>query len=250
MEKDKEIRKKKKKGHKAGKTRKKQRNEGGKNTWIAKQERSQALGTQWKKKRHIKVQNVKQARIKTKRKYRTPFRDRKRSLDILTVLMLCSHFWRPETFSQPICSRTLARSFFLKSWKKCLCTIPFTVLCRCRVWQTQRKKCLSAWIVLSMFDTRYVPNEMFPVPVLSNNWKATMKRASGAHRTDSKARNSWKEINLFGWERKGTTSMKIANFSNKLIHLTAVPSWIIWELNQIRSNKLFNTGIESKQLLE
>lgn len=29
-----------------------------------------------------------------------------------------------------------------------------------------------------------------------------MNRASGAHRTASKARNSWKEINLFGEERK------------------------------------------------
>lgn len=48
----------------------------------------------------------------------------------------------------------------------------------------------------------HIPNEMFPVPVLSNSWKATMNRASGAHRTASKARNSWKEISLFGEERK------------------------------------------------
>lgn len=42
----------------------------------------------------------------------------------------------------------------------------------------------------------YVPKEMFPVPVLSNSWKAIMNRASGAQRTDSKAKNSWNEINL------------------------------------------------------
>lgn len=43
---------------------------------------------------------------------------------------------------------------------------------------------------------RSAPKEMAPVPVLSNSWKATMKRASGAHSTDSKARNSWNEISL------------------------------------------------------
>lgn len=41
-----------------------------------------------------------------------------------------------------------------------------------------------------------VPNEMAPVPVLSNSWKATMKRASGAHNTDSNAKNSWNEMSL------------------------------------------------------
>lgn len=51
-------------------------------------------------------------------------------------------------------------------------------------------------------DTVNVPKEMFPVPVLSNSWKATMNRASGAHRTDSKAKNSWKEISLCGGERE------------------------------------------------
>lgn len=40
------------------------------------------------------------------------------------------------------------------------------------------------------------PKEMAPVPVLSNSWKATMKRASGAHSTDSNARNSWNEMSL------------------------------------------------------
>lgn len=51
-------------------------------------------------------------------------------------------------------------------------------------------------------DTVNVPKEMFPVPVLSNSWKATMNRASGAHRTDSKAKNSWKEISLCGGDRE------------------------------------------------
>lgn len=37
---------------------------------------------------------------------------------------------------------------------------------------------------------------MVPVPVLSKSWKATMKRPSGAHNTDSNARNSWNEISL------------------------------------------------------
>lgn len=46
---------------------------------------------------------------------------------------------------------------------------------------------------------RPVPKEMTPVPVLSNSWKATMKRASGAHNTDSNARNSWNEIRLPLW---------------------------------------------------
>lgn len=41
-----------------------------------------------------------------------------------------------------------------------------------------------------------VPKEMVPVPDLSNSWKATMKRVSGAHNTDSNARNSWNEISL------------------------------------------------------
>lgn len=41
-----------------------------------------------------------------------------------------------------------------------------------------------------------LPKEMVPVPVLSKSWKATMKRPSGAHNTDSKARNSWNEISL------------------------------------------------------
>lgn len=44
-----------------------------------------------------------------------------------------------------------------------------------------------------------VPKEMAPVPFLSNSWKATMKRASGAHNTDSNARNSWNEISLPMW---------------------------------------------------
>lgn len=42
----------------------------------------------------------------------------------------------------------------------------------------------------------HLPKEMSPVPVLSNSWKATMKSASGTHRTDSKAKNSWNEISL------------------------------------------------------
>jgi len=42
----------------------------------------------------------------------------------------------------------------------------------------------------------FSPKDTSPVPVLSNSWKATMKRASGTHSTDSKARNSWNEINL------------------------------------------------------
>lgn len=43
---------------------------------------------------------------------------------------------------------------------------------------------------------------MAPVPVLSNSWKATMKRVSGAHNTDSNARNSWNEISLRLWMYK------------------------------------------------
>lgn len=58
-------------------------------------------------------------------------------------------------------------------------------------------------------DTADVPKEMFPVPVLSNSWKATMNRASGAHRTDSKAKNSWKEISLFGGERQHDRNQRI-----------------------------------------
>lgn len=46
-----------------------------------------------------------------------------------------------------------------------------------------------------------LPKEMVPVPVLSKSWKATMKRASGAHKTDSNARNSWNEISLLSGER-------------------------------------------------
>jgi len=42
----------------------------------------------------------------------------------------------------------------------------------------------------------HLPKVATPFPVLSKSWKATMKRASGAHSTDSNARNSWKEINL------------------------------------------------------
>ena len=43
-----------------------------------------------------------------------------------------------------------------------------------------------------------LPKVVIPIPALSNKRKATMKRASGAHSTDSNARNSWKEINLGG----------------------------------------------------
>lgn len=53
----------------------------------------------------------------------------------------------------------------------------------------------------------YIPNEIFPVPVLSNNWKATIKRASGAHSTDSKARNSWKDMSLCGQEKKAQSQL-------------------------------------------
>lgn len=47
----------------------------------------------------------------------------------------------------------------------------------------------------------HLPKVAVPFPVLSKSWKATMKRASGAHSTDSKARNSWKEINLMETNR-------------------------------------------------
>lgn len=56
---------------------------------------------------------------------------------------------------------------------------------------------------------------MAPVPVLSNSWKATMKRASGAHNTDSNARNSWNEMSLqllvcMSWKR-GDKKDKLLN---------------------------------------
>ncbi len=42
----------------------------------------------------------------------------------------------------------------------------------------------------------YSPKVITPLPALSNSRKATMKRESGAHSTDSNATNSGKEINL------------------------------------------------------
>lgn len=61
---------------------------------------------------------------------------------------------------------------------------------------------------------------MAPVPVLSNSWKATMKRASGAHNTDSNARNSWNEMSLqllvcMSWKR-GDKKDKLLNTWNTL----------------------------------
>lgn len=64
-----------------------------------------------------------------------------------------------------------------------------------RRWQNKTRSKLTSTKV-------YVPNDIVPVPVLSNSWKATMNKASGAHRTDSKARNSWKEISLCGEKKK------------------------------------------------
>lgn len=47
-------------------------------------------------------------------------------------------------------------------------------------------------------DQSYLPKVVTPLPALSNSRKATMKRESGAHSTDSNATNSGKEINLMG----------------------------------------------------
>lgn len=42
----------------------------------------------------------------------------------------------------------------------------------------------------------YLPQVITPLPASSNNRKATMKRESGAHSSDSDMTNSGKEINL------------------------------------------------------
>lgn len=77
-------------------------------------------------------------------------------------------------------------------------------------------KFYTAWAREQTLTNIYIPNEMFPVPVLSNSWKATMNRASGAHRTDSKARNSWKEINLFGQEESHKITIDQAKYKVRL----------------------------------
>lgn len=53
-----------------------------------------------------------------------------------------------------------------------------------------------------------LPKVTSPLPVLSNSWKATMNKASGAHRTDSNATNSWKDINL---QHKTNTKRKVSS---------------------------------------
>lgn len=67
---------------------------------------------------------------------------------------------------------------------------------------------LQSHICMLTLTSMYIPNEMLPLPVLSNSWKATMNRASGAHSTDSKAKNSWKEISLFGQEKDSAVWLK------------------------------------------
>lgn len=47
----------------------------------------------------------------------------------------------------------------------------------------------------------YLPKVVTPFPALSKSRKATMKRESGAHSTDSNATNSGKEIKLRGERR-------------------------------------------------
>ena len=60
----------------------------------------------------------------------------------------------------------------------------------------QKKMLTQACTYLGVHMLTPLPKVTSPLPVLSNSWKATMNKASGAHRTDSKATNSWKDINL------------------------------------------------------
>ncbi len=47
-----------------------------------------------------------------------------------------------------------------------------------------------------------LPKVITPLPALSNSRKATMKRESGAHSTDSNATNSGREISLIEERRR------------------------------------------------
>lgn len=47
---------------------------------------------------------------------------------------------------------------------------------------------LTSLITYDLFFS--LPNDTSPFPLLSNNWKATMNMESGAHKTDSNAKNS------------------------------------------------------------
>ena len=64
----------------------------------------------------------------------------------------------------------------------------------------------------------YLPYVVIPCPVLSKRRKATMKRASGAHSTASKATNSWKEMSLEE-TRGGSEERKGGERRAKLVQL-------------------------------
>ena len=71
--------------------------------------------------------------------------------------------------------------------------------------QSSSVQCVESETRLSIISSKtgnlrqvYSPKAVTPLPVLSNSRKATMKRESGAHSTDSNATNSWKEIKLEG----------------------------------------------------